>query len=86
MESPIRTTRILSQFCESRREKAARANADDLGRSRCALIMMAVLVQEVLPIQRVTLGGAEAGVADNAAQFFFGGAVGYAGGADYIFF
>ncbi len=44
------------------------------------------LVQEVLPIQGVALGGAEASVADDAAEFFFGGAVGDAGGADYIFF
>jgi hypothetical protein len=44
------------------------------------------LVQEVLAIQGVALGGAEAGVADYAAQFFFGGAVGYTCGSYYIFF
>ena len=45
-----------------------------------------VLVQEVLPIQRISLRGAEARIADDAAQLFFGGAVGHAGGSHYIFF
>ena len=45
-----------------------------------------MLVQEVLAVEGVALGGAEAGVADDAAEFFFGGAVGDAGGADYVFF
>src|SRR3954470_22821866 len=33
-----------------------------------------LLVQEILAIQRVALCGAEAGVADDIAQLFFGGA------------
>jgi hypothetical protein len=45
-----------------------------------------LLVQEVLPVQRIPLRGAKAGVADYSSQFFFGGAVGYTGGADYVFF
>lgn len=44
------------------------------------------LIQEVLPIQRVPLGRAEPRVADDAAQLLFCGAVGHAGGADYVFF
>jgi hypothetical protein len=44
------------------------------------------LIQEVLPIQRISLRGAEAGVADDAAEFFLGGAIVDAGGADYILF
>jgi hypothetical protein len=48
--------------------------------------LLASLVQEVLAVQRVALGWAEAGVADDAAQLFFGGAVGYACGSYYIFF
>jgi hypothetical protein len=44
------------------------------------------LIQEIPPIQGISLGGAEAGVADYAAQFFFCGAVGYACGSHYIFF
>ena len=44
------------------------------------------LIQKVLPIQRISLGGAESGVADNAAQFLFRGAVGHACSPHYIFF
>src|ERR1700722_2892435 len=44
------------------------------------------LIQEVLAIQRISLRGAKAGVADDAAEFFFGGAIVDAGGADYILF
>jgi hypothetical protein len=44
------------------------------------------LVQEVLPIEGVALGGAEARIADDAAQLFFGGAIVHARGSDYIFF
>src|SRR6478609_10447945 len=44
------------------------------------------LVQEQLSVQRVASRGTEAGVADHAAQLFFRGAVGDAGGADHIFF
>src|SRR5580692_1527202 len=44
------------------------------------------LVQEVLTVESVSLGGAEAGVADDAAEFFFSRAVGYACGSYYIFF
>ena len=44
------------------------------------------LIQEVLPIERIALGWAEAGIPDDAAQLFFGGAVGHARGADYVFF
>ncbi len=44
------------------------------------------LIQEILPIQRIPLRGPEARVADDAAQFFFGGAVGHACGSYYIFF
>src|SRR4051794_23364598 len=36
-------------------------------------------VEEVLPVERVSLGGTEAGVADDAAKLLFGGAVGNAG-------
>jgi len=43
-----------------------------------------LLVHEVLVIQRVALGGAEAGVADDAAQLLFRGAVGDAGGAHHV--
>ena len=32
------------------------------------------------------MGGLESRIPDDAAQLFFGGAVGYAGGADYVFF
>ncbi len=45
-----------------------------------------VLVQEVLAVEGVALGGAEAGVADYAAQLFFCRAVGDACGSHYIFF
>ena len=38
------------------------------------------------PIERVALRGLEAGVADDAAQLFFGGAVGDAGGAHHVLF
>ena len=44
------------------------------------------LVEEILAIQGVALGGAEAGVADDAAQLFFCRAVGYACGSHYILF
>jgi hypothetical protein len=44
------------------------------------------LVQEVLPIQRIPLRRPEAGVADDAAEFFFGRAVGHACGSYYVFF
>src|SRR5256885_678885 len=44
------------------------------------------LDQEELCVQRVALRGAEAGVADDVAQLFFRGAIGGAGGADYVFF
>jgi hypothetical protein len=43
-------------------------------------------VKEILTVEGVALGGAEAGIADDAAQFLFRGAIRYAGGADYIFF
>ena len=43
------------------------------------------LVEEEGAVEGVALDGAEAGVADGAAKFFFGGAVGGAGGADHVF-
>jgi len=52
----------------------------------CELLWRAALVQEILPVERVSLGGAEAGVADDAAEFFFSRAVGYTCGSYYIFF
>jgi hypothetical protein len=81
---------IVAKFLPDR----ARAHAADLERRwnphRDAGIYVCVcvgpLVQEVLPIERVALRGAEAGVADDAAQLFFRRAVGYACGAHYIFF
>jgi len=44
------------------------------------------LIQKVRPVQCVPLYRLESGVADDAAEFFLGGAVGYAGGADDVFF
>src|SRR5579864_2901947 len=43
-------------------------------------------VQKVRSIQRVPLHRPEPGVANDAAKFFFGRAVGHAGGADDVFF
>ncbi len=59
---------------------------DQRQRQRARAPALHDLVQEVLAIQRVSLGGAEAGVADYAAQFLFGSAVGYARGSYYILF
>src|SRR5208282_3073919 len=59
--------------------KSARMRALFRARS-CAL------VKEVGAVEGVALHGAEASVADDAAQFLFGGAVGGAGGLDYVFF
>ena len=39
-----------------------------------------------MPVEGVALGGAEAGVADDAAELFFSRAIVDAGGADYILF
>ena len=47
---------------------------------------MRQLVEEVLPVQRIALRGTEAGIADDAAELFFGGAVGHARGADDVLF
>jgi len=44
------------------------------------------LIQEVRPVQRVPLHGAEAGVADDAAELLFCGAIRHAGGTHHIFF
>ena len=44
------------------------------------------LIQKHRAVERVALDGLEAGVADDAAQLFFGGAVRGAGRADDIFF
>jgi hypothetical protein len=41
-------------------------------------------LQEVGAVQRIPLLGDEAGVADDAAQFFFAGAVMRAGGGDHV--
>jgi hypothetical protein len=46
----------------------------------------APLVQEILAVEGVALGGAEAGVANDSAELFFCGAVGHACGSYYIFF
>lgn len=43
-------------------------------------------VEEHGAVEGVALDGFEAGVADDAAEFLFRGAVGYAGGADHVFF
>ncbi len=43
------------------------------------------LVEEHGAVEGVALDGLEAGVADDAAKFLFGGAVGGAGGLDHIF-
>src|SRR5258708_39088578 len=48
--------------------------------------MRSVLVQEVLAVKRVTLGGAEAGAPGEAAGGFFRGAVGGACRAGLVFF
>jgi hypothetical protein len=45
-----------------------------------------LLVEEIGPVQRVALLGDEAGVADDAAQFLFAGAVVGAGGGDHVLF
>jgi hypothetical protein len=47
---------------------------------------VSVLVQEVLPIQRIPLGRPKSRISNYAAQLFFGGAVGYACGSYYVFF
>src|SRR5579884_466736 len=44
------------------------------------------LIQEVGAVERIALDRAEARIADDAAQFFFGGAVGDAGGAHDVLF
>src|SRR6185312_10632713 len=44
------------------------------------------LVQEVLPIERVALSGAEAGIADDVPQLFFRGVIGDTRRTDYVFF
>lgn len=44
------------------------------------------LIQKILAVQGVALGRTESGVANNPAQFFFGGAVGHARGAHHVFF
>ena len=44
------------------------------------------LVEEHGAVEGVALDGFEAGVADDAAEFFFGGAVAGAGGFDYVLF
>ncbi len=44
------------------------------------------LVQKHRPIERVALDGLEAGVADDAAQLLFGGAVRCTGGLDDVLF
>ena len=46
----------------------------------------AELVQEHRAVEGVALDGFEAGVTDDSAQLFLGGAVTRAGGSDYIFF
>src|SRR4051812_44932218 len=46
----------------------------------------ALLIKEVRPVERIPLHWFEAGVADDAAKLFFRGAIGYTGGADYVFF
>jgi hypothetical protein len=33
------------------------------------------LIQEIRPVQRIPLHGLESGVADDGAEFFFGGAI-----------
>jgi hypothetical protein len=43
-------------------------------------------IQEIRPIQRIPLHRLKPRVADDAAQLLFCGAVGHAGGADYVFF
>src|SRR5215469_4830031 len=45
-----------------------------------------LLIQEICPIQGVPLHGTKPRIADDAAKFLFGGAVGYAGGAHDVFF
>jgi hypothetical protein len=44
------------------------------------------LIQEVLSVQRVPLGGLESGITNDAAEFLFGCAVGHADGASDVFF
>src|SRR5690349_18772790 len=44
------------------------------------------LIEEHGAVEGVALDGLEAGVADDAAEFFFGGAVAGAGGFDDVFF
>src|ERR1700676_2822951 len=44
------------------------------------------LMQEIGTVKGIALGRFESRVADNPAQFFFRGAIGYAGGAHDIFF
>lgn len=43
-------------------------------------------VQKHRPIERIALDGLEAGVADDATEFFFGGAVTCSSGSDYVLF
>lgn len=45
-----------------------------------------MLLQDVGAVEGVALGGDEAGIGDDAAQFAFIGAIFYAGGEDYILF
>lgn len=54
------------------------------GNARCGAWVE--LVEEEGAVEGVALDGAEAGVADDASEFFLGGAVLGAGGADDIFF
>jgi len=54
--------------------------------ARSALVAIFALIQEHRPIQRIPLHRFEAGVADDAAQLFFGCAVRRSGGFDDVLF
>src|SRR5260370_32701887 len=63
-----------------------RASAARQEESAYYIKRLIVLVEEVLPVQRVALGGAESRIADDAAEFFFSRAVRHACGSYYVFF
>jgi hypothetical protein len=81
-ESPFHTVVFHSrQTADSSPGFRPVRNDKELGR-----FLRIVLVQEVLPVERIALRGAEAGVPDDAAQLFFGRAIRHACGSYYIFF
>src|SRR5258708_6884430 len=63
-----------------------RASAARQEESAYYIKRLIVLVEEVLPIQRIALRRTESRIADDAAEFFFSRAVRHACGSYYVFF